>query len=72
MNGQAIFGGMTMAIPAQGYTIQATYSLGLNAPVTNPFDVAGQPTQLIVTEQPTQPGSRAAPDRDPGRRDLSA
>ena len=61
VNGQAIFDGLTMAVPQQGYTIQATYSLGLNAPVSHPFDVAGQPVKLVVTEQPTQPGQPTPP-----------
>ena len=51
-NGVADFGGLTLTKPAAGYTIQATYSLGLNAPVTNPFYVAGQPTKLVVTTEP--------------------
>ena len=51
-DGMAVFGGLTMTKPAAGYTIKATYSLGLNAPVTNPFYVAGQPAKLVVTTQP--------------------
>ncbi len=37
----AIFDGLTINLPGQGYTIQATYSLGLNTAVTSPFTVSG-------------------------------
>ena len=51
-NGAADFGGLTLTKPAAGYTIMATYSLGLNSPVTDPFYVAGQPAKLVVTTEP--------------------
>ncbi len=51
-DGMAVFDGLTINSPGQGYTLQATYSLGLNAPVTSPFTVTGPATQLIVTTQP--------------------
>jgi len=51
-DGVANFGGLTLTKPANGYVIQATYSLGLNAPMTNSFYVAGQPSKLAVMTQP--------------------
>ncbi len=51
-DGLAIFDGLTIDAPGQGYTIQATYSDGLNQPVTNPFTVTGPATKLVVTSEP--------------------
>ena len=42
-DGEADFGGLTLTKPAPGYTIQATYSLGLNAPIDQ-FVLRGGPT----------------------------
>src|SRR6185312_6004206 len=51
-DGLAIFDGLTVNAPGQGYTIQATYSDGLNAPISDPFNVSGPATKLVVTTQP--------------------
>jgi streptogramin lyase len=59
-DGLALFDGLTVDAPftgtnhapGAGYTFTATYSLGLNAPTTAPFDVTGPATQLAVTTEP--------------------
>lgn len=59
-DGLAVFDGLTIEAPftgadhapGQGYTIQATYNAGLNAPVTNPFLVTGPAVQIAVTTEP--------------------
>lgn len=56
-DGVAIFDGLTINSPGQGYTLDATYSLGLNVPVSSPFDVAGPATKLVVTSTPSTAGA---------------
>ena len=51
-DGVAIFDGLTINQPGKNYAISAAYSLGLNTPVTNGFNVTGPAAKLVVTAEP--------------------
>jgi len=60
-DGLAIFEGLTVDAPGQGYTIQVRNDIGLTFPVTNPFNVSGPATKLVVTTQPPTSAGAGVP-----------
>ena len=51
VNGEAVFGGLTLNKAGTGYVIQAT-ATGITSASTQPFNVAAAATQLVVTTEP--------------------